>query len=128
MDWTDHFAPTNNKLKSFRKAIHLMIDEIKLLDKDISLSQGINPKNGLLIKIGKELFTAYRCPCEYKMGNKFLTRLKYKGQLEPEYDNTELITKLNKILIDIDNTPCEKFEDFYFYMLELTNSFQNNGI
>jgi hypothetical protein len=128
MDWTEHYAPTNNKLITFRKAINSMIDEIKLLDKNISLSQGINPKNGLFIKIGKELFTAYRCPCKYKYSNKFITRLKYKGQLEPEYDNTELIAKLNKILIDIDNTPCVDFFDFFNYMLNLTDSFYKNGI
>jgi hypothetical protein len=106
------------------KTIDLIIKELEILNNNISISQGIHSKYGLYRKIGDELFNGRCDSCKMKTQIKFLKRLKYRGNIEPEFSNKQIIDKLKTFKTTIESNHFDDWMDQYAYILGEINYFR----
>lgn len=100
-------------------AISVIIAEIKRLDENISISQGLSDDKGLYNRICLEINSAKKNSwSEYSLTREFITRMQYNGIAEPEFKNESILAQLYNIKTILVNTSFDNLELFEEFINE----------
>lgn len=109
----------SKRIQNVKVAISIIIAEIKKLDKNISISQGLHDDKGLYRIICREInYSKENIWSEYQLTREFLPPLCYNGITEPEFKNESILLQLNEFKTILENTSFDDLESFEKFINE----------
>ena len=115
----EHTQDLLKKIQNVKTAINVIIAEIKKLDKNISISQGLHDDNGFYRLICREInYAKENIWSEYNLSREFFPPIKYNGIIEPDFKNESILMQLNEFKTLLENTSFNDFESFEKFITE----------
>jgi hypothetical protein len=109
----------SKKIQNVKIAITVIIAEIKKLDKNISISQGLHDDKGFYRLICREInYAKENIWGEYNLNREFFPPIQYNGITEPDFKNDSILLQLNEFKTVLENTSFDNLESFEKFINE----------